>query len=133
MRYFISKTGGGQQEARKLASWIEGRSLRRKAIFFCIFFGFSYIFIKYELKNELIIYWNHGIEKISVINFFLIFSILVFLIQIILLTIVTPKSQEIAKSLIRTSEVDYFEGLIKPKKFNDNIKGLTIFAEDNPY
>ena len=101
-----------------------------KVLPFCIFFGFSYIFIKYELKNELIIYWNHGIEKISVINFFLIFSVLVFLIQIILLTIVTPKSQEIAKSLIRTSEVDYFEGLIKPKKFNDNIKGLTIFAEE---
>jgi lipopolysaccharide export system permease protein len=31
---------------------------------------------------------------------------------------------------LRTSDVDYFEGLIKPKKFNDNIKGLTIFAED---
>ena len=30
---------------------------------------------------------------------------------------------------MRTSDVDYFEGLIKPKKFNDNIKGLTIFAE----
>ena len=36
-----------------------------KVLPFCIFFGFSYVFIKYEIKNELIIYWNYGIEKIS--------------------------------------------------------------------
>jgi lipopolysaccharide export system permease protein len=52
------------------------------------------------------------------------------LIQIILLSIIVPKSQEIARSKLRSSNVDYFEGLIKPKKFNDTIKGLTIFAED---
>ena len=50
--------------------------------------------------------------------------------QMILLTIVVPKSQEIARSQLRTSNVDYFEGLIKPKKFNDTVKGLTIYAED---
>ena len=44
-----------------------------KVLPFCIFFGFSYIFIKYETSNELIIYWNHGIEKISLVNFFLVF------------------------------------------------------------
>ncbi len=101
-----------------------------KILPFCIFFGFSYIFIKYELKNELIIYWNHGVEKISLINFFLLFSIIILIFQILLLTYIVPKSQEIARGLLRTSDVDYFEGLIKPKKFNDNIKGLTIFAED---
>ena len=31
-----------------------------KVLPFCIFFGFSYIFIKYELKNELIIYGTMG-------------------------------------------------------------------------
>ena len=101
-----------------------------KVLPFCIFFSFSYIFIKYEMNNELIIFWNHGIEKISVINFFIIFSILILFFQIILLTIIVPKSQEIARSLLRTSDVDYFEGLIKPKKFNDTVKGLTVYAED---
>ena len=100
-----------------------------KVLPFCFFFGFSYIFIKYELRNELIIYWNHGVEKKSLINFFLFISIIIFFIHLILLTYLTPKSQELARSLLRTSDVDYFEGLIKPKKFNDNIKGLTIFAE----
>ena len=101
-----------------------------KVLPFCIFFGFSYVFIKYEMKNELIIYWNYGIEKISLVNFFIFISIILFLIQITLLALIVPKSEEIARSLLRTSDVDYFEGLIKPRKFNDNIKGLTIFAED---
>ncbi len=101
-----------------------------KVLPFCIFFSFSYIFIKYEMNNELIIFWNHGIEKIKVVNFFLILSLFILLFQTILLTIIVPKSQEIAKNQIRTSSVDYFEGLIKPQKFNDTLKGLTIYAEE---
>jgi len=97
---------------------------------FALFFSFSYTFIKYETNNELIIYWNHGVSKISVVNFFFWISILIMLIQILLTSIVVPKSQELARSKLRTSDIDYFEGLIKPKKFNDTIKGLTIFAED---
>jgi len=97
---------------------------------FALFFSFSYTFIKYEASNEMIIFWNHGVSKISVVNFFFWISILIMIIQIVLLSIVVPKSQELARSKLRASDIDYFEGLIKPKKFNDTIKGLTIFAED---
>ena len=97
---------------------------------FALFISFSYTFIKYEANNELIIFWNHGVNKISIVNFFFWISILIMLVQILLMSIIVPKSQEIARSKLRSSNVDYFEGLIKPKKFNDTIKGLTIFAED---
>ncbi len=97
---------------------------------FALFFSFSYTFIKYETNNELIIFWNHGVSKLSIVNFFFWISILVMLFQILLLSIIVPKSQELARSKLRTSDIDYFEGLIKPKKFNDTVKGLTIFAED---
>jgi len=97
---------------------------------FALFFSFSYTFLKYETSNELIIFWNHGVNKMQVINFFFWISILIMLIQILLVSIVVPKSQELARSKLRSSNVDYFEGLIKPKKFNDTIKGLTIYAED---
>lgn len=97
---------------------------------FALFIGFSYTFIKYEANNELIIFWNHGVSKISIINFFFWISILIMLVQILLMSVIVPKSQEIARSKLRSSNVDYFEGLIKPKKFNDTVKGLTIFAED---
>ncbi len=97
---------------------------------FALFFSFSYTFLKYETSNELIIFWNHGINKLQVINFFFWISILIMLLQIILVSFVVPKSQELARSKLRSSNVDYFESLIKPKKFNDTIKGLTIYAED---
>ena len=37
---------------------------------FALFFSFSYTFLKYETSNELIIFWNHGVNKMQVINFF---------------------------------------------------------------
>ena len=97
---------------------------------FALFFSFSYTFIKYEANNELIIFWNHGVGKLSLVNFFFWVSILIMMVQILLLSFIVPKSQELARSKLRTSDIDYFEGLIKPKKFNDTVKGLTIFAED---
>ena len=97
---------------------------------FALFFSFCYTFIKYEANNELIIFWNHGVSKIKIINFFFWISILIMFVQIVLLSIIVPKSQELARSKLRASNIDYFEGLIKPKKFNDTIKGLTIFAAD---
>ena len=97
---------------------------------FALFISFSYTFIKYEANNELIIFWNHGVNKISIVNFFFWISILIMLMQILLMAVIVPKSQEMARSKLRSSNVDYFEGLIKPKKFNDTIKGLTIFAEN---
>ena len=100
---------------------------------FALFFSFSYTFIKYEANNELIIFWNHGVNKISIVNFFFWISILIMLFQILLLSLVVPKSQEIARSKLRSSDIDYFEGLIKPKQFNDNIKDLTIYAEDKNF
>ena len=97
---------------------------------FALFFSFSYIFIKYEMNNELIIFWNFGVSKLTLVNFFFKFSLIATIFQIILLSFVVPKSQDLGRSLLRKSEVDYFEGLIKPKKFNDTIKGLTIYAEE---
>ena len=97
---------------------------------FALFFSFSYTFIKYEANNELIIFWNHGVDKLNIVNFIFWVSIFIMFFQVLLLSIIVPKSQEIARSKLRGSNVDYFEGLIKAKKFNDTIKGLTIYAEE---
>ena len=50
---------------------------------FAFFFSFSYIIAKYELNNELMIYWNFGVQKIQVTNFFIQFSILIMILQIL--------------------------------------------------
>ena len=100
-----------------------------KVLPFVFFFSFFYVISKYELNNELIIFWNFGVNKIQLINFLLIFSIFLTLIQISLAAFVVPNAQDKARSFLRTSSVNFLEGFIKPKKFNDTIKNVTIYSE----
>ena len=95
---------------------------------FVLFFSFLYVIGKYELNNELIIFWNFGINKIDLINFFIKFSFLVMLLQILLTALIVPKSQDLARSFLRTSSINYLENFIKPRLFNDAVKGLTIYS-----
>ena len=101
-----------------------------KILPFALFFSFTFVIARYELRNELIIFWNFGIHKIELIKFLLKFSLILMIIQIILTSVIVPKLQNLSRSLIKTSNVDFFETFVKPKKFNDNIKGLTIYADD---
>ena len=96
---------------------------------FCVFISIFYILNKYELKNELLIFWNIGVTKIKFINILLFLSILFLFIQIILNTILVPKSLDTARNFIRTSNIDFFPNLIKEKKFLDIVEDLTIFVE----
>jgi len=101
-----------------------------KVLPFIFFFSFFYVITKYELNNELIIFWNFGVKKIQLINFLFKFSIILVLVQIVLSSFVVPKTQDLARSFLRTSSVDFIESFIKQKKFNDTIKGITIYSEE---
>ena len=96
---------------------------------FAIFLSITYILLKYENNNELIIFWNFGINKIKFINFFIKFSFVFVLINLVLNSIILPTSQDKARSFIRTSDLDFFESILKPKKFIDIIQGLTIYFD----
>jgi len=100
-----------------------------KVLPFVFFFSFFYVITKYELNNELIIFWNFGVKKNQLINFLFKFSIILVLIQIILSGFIVPKTQDLARSFIRTSSIDFIESFIKQKKFNDTIKGITIYSD----
>jgi lipopolysaccharide export system permease protein len=97
---------------------------------FVLFFSFFYVLIKYENNNELLIFWNFGINKIQLIYFFFYFSLIFVVIQIFLTSILVPNSLKYSRDVMKNSNIDLFEGFIKPKKFNDTIKGLTIYTED---
>ena len=99
-----------------------------KLIPFILFFSFLYVIGKYEFKNELIIFWNFGINKIELINFFVKFSFFIMLLQIFLTAAIVPKSQDLARSFLRSSSINYLENFIKPKVFNDAVKNLTIYS-----
>ena len=101
-----------------------------KIVPFAIFFSFYYVINKYELNNELMIFWNFGVKKIQLINFLILFSLVITLIQLVITILLVPETQNISRSLIRTSNVDFIDSFVKPRKFNDNINGLTIYAEE---
>ena len=97
---------------------------------FAMFFSLFYVTIKYELNNELMIFWNFGVNKLEIINFILKFSFLLLLIQVFLTSIIIPKSQDLARSYLRNSTVNFYGNFIKTQKFNDSIKGVTIYSEN---
>ena len=96
---------------------------------FAVFLAFSYILLKYENKNELIIFWNFGIKKINFINFFIKFSLWFVFVSLLLNAVITPFTQDKARSFIRSSNLDFFESILKPKKFIDIIGNLTIYFD----
>jgi lipopolysaccharide export system permease protein len=97
---------------------------------FAIFLAFSYILLKYEEKNELIIFWNFGINKIDFIKFFIKVSIFFVLLSLLLNALIVPMAQDKARSFIRSSDLDFFESILKPKKFVDVVKNLTIYFDE---
>ena len=97
---------------------------------FAIFFSFSYILLKYESNNELVIFWNFGVNKIKFINIFINFSLIYMVVHLILNAFLVPLSQDKARSFLRTSDLNFFESILKPKKFIDVVNNLTIFFDE---
>ena len=96
---------------------------------FAVFLSFSYILLKYEDKNELIIFWNFGVKKIHFINFFIKVSLFFVILSLLLNALIAPMAQNKARSYIRSSNLDFFESVLKPKKFVDVVQNLTIYYE----
>ena len=96
---------------------------------FAMFLSFYYVISKYESNNELVIFWTHGVSKIQLINFFLRVSFILMFFQIIFLTFLVPKTQDLARSILRNSDINFFDNFLKPQKFNDIIKGVTIYTD----
>ena len=96
---------------------------------FVFFVSIFYVLVDYENKNQLLIYWTHGVTKKYFINKIIKFSIFFLLIQIIFSVFIIPFTQDKSRSYIRESNLDFFPNLIKPKKFIDTVKNLTIFID----
>ena len=97
---------------------------------FIFFISIFFIIIKYEAKNELIIFWNNGITKIHFINNLIGYSLIIIFLQLLLGAYLVPKTQSMARNFIKKSSIDYFPSLIKEKSFIDTVSNLTIFVEE---
>ena len=101
-----------------------------KLFLISLFISIFYVILKYENDNELSIYWSVGISKINFINKVLKFSVLLLILQFCFTSYFSPKSQNIGKSFVRMSNIDFFPSLIKEKKFIDTLSNLTIYVDE---
>jgi len=85
--------------------------------------------LQFEKNNELLVFWISGLNKIRLVNFIFIISILITLFQLLLSLSITPTSLNFARSVLKSSHITLLPALLKEKKFNDTVKGLTVFVE----
>ena len=94
------------------------------------FISLFYQINQYELRNELLIFWTIGVSKLHFIKIIIMFSLFFTILQIIFGAFIAPKSQDKARSYIRSSNIDFFPSLLQRGKFIDTVKNLTIFIMD---
>ncbi len=100
-----------------------------KLVPFVFFISIFYTISKYEENNELKLFWINGINKTKFINVLIKYTLAIFLIQIFLSGLISPFTQDKARSFLKKSNLDFFPSLIQEKKFIDTVKNLTIFIE----
>lgn len=97
---------------------------------FVFFISLFLILTNYETKNELLIFWTHGITKVYFANRILYFSLFLLIFQIFLGGYFSPLSQLKSRMILKDSNINYFTSLIKDGKFINAVNGLTIFIEE---
>ncbi len=94
------------------------------------FISLFYTISKYEENNELKIFWINGINKIKFSNVLIKYTVLFFILQIFLSSLLSPALQSQARTFLKYSNMDFFPSLMQEKKFIDTVDKLTIFIEN---
>ena len=98
-----------------------------KILLLSFFLSLFYVLVSYDEKNQLLIYWSNGISKNKFLSKIFFFSFLFIFFSFFLSFMIVPFTQDKARSFIRSSSLDFFPALIKPKQFIDTVENLTIF------
>ena len=100
-----------------------------RILIFIFFISAFYIINKYEENNEILVFWTNGIKKISFINFLFRFSILFVILQLVLNILIVPYTQNLGRTYLKNSNIDFLPTLISEKKFINVFNNLTIFVD----
>jgi len=100
-----------------------------RILIFIFFISVFYIINKYEENNEILVFWTNGIKKISFINFLFILSFFFVILQLILSILIVPYTQNLSRTYLKNSNIDFLPTLISEKKFINVFKNLTIYIE----
>tara|TARA_B100000700_G_scaffold276428_1_gene322995 strand:+ start:548 stop:1660 length:1113 start_codon:yes stop_codon:yes gene_type:complete len=100
-----------------------------RILIFIFFISAFYIINKYEENNEILVFWTNGIKKISFINFIFKLAFFFVILQLVLSILIVPYTQNLSRTYLKNSNVDFLPTLISEKKFINIFKNLTIFVE----
>ena len=100
-----------------------------RILIFIYFISIFYVINKYEVSNEILVFWTNGINKISFINFLFRFSFFFVVVQLIFNILIVPYTQNLSRSYLKNSNMDFLPTLISEKKFINVFEKLTIFIE----
>ena len=122
------------EDGHSIATYFKYSSLNlakiiNKTFLLSFFLSLFYIFVIYEEKNQLLIYWSNSVSKINFLNKVIFFSISLTIASLVLSFQIVPFTQDKARSYIRSSNLDFFPSLIKPRKFIDTVEDLTVFID----
>ena len=123
---YVTQDGHGL-ETYLLYSIYNFPKIIHRLIPFIFFISLFLILTSYETKNELLIFWTHGVTKIKFANRLIYFSIILLIFQIIIGSFISPYFQLKSRTLLKESNIDFFSSLVKEGKFINVVKGLTIF------
>ena len=101
-----------------------------KLLLLSFFLSLYYILTIYEDRNQTLIFWINGISKSQFLNKLIYLSLLFLIFSFFLSFFIVPFTQDKARSFIRSSSLEFFPSLIKPKKFIDTVENLTIFLDE---
>ncbi len=104
-----------------------------RILIFIFFISAFYIINKYEENNEILVFWTNGIKKISFINFLFRFSFFFVILQLVLNILIVPYTQNLGRTYLKNSNIDFLPTLISEKKFINVFNNLTIFVDKYNY
>ena len=84
--------------------------------------------LKFERKNELLILWTNGFNKIKLANLFLVISIVVLIVQLFFAVILTPNALNKSRNFIKSSGFDSMTSIIKINDFSDSFRNVTMYV-----
>ena len=122
------------EDGHSIATYFKYSSLNlakiiNKTFLLSFFLSLFYVFVVYEEKNQLIIYWSNSVTKINFLKKIILFSTSLVIVSLVLSFQIVPYTQDKARSYIRSSNLDFFPSLIKPRKFIDTVEDLTVFID----
>ena len=122
------------EDGHSIATYFKYSSLNlpkilNKTFLLSFFLSLFYVFVTFEEKNQLLIYWSNSVSKVNFLNKIIFFSLSLIAVSLVLSFQIVPYTQDKARSYIRSSNLDFFPSLIKPRKFIDTVENLTVFID----